>query len=132
MSHILLVDDDEDSLYATAKTLEAAGFKVMTARDYRQALPIISGAEPLDLLITDIVMPNRVNGFALARMATMRRRDLKVIYITAHDKVPTHEAAGPVLLKPLGDVALLAAVRQELDRRDVTARDGGPDSRASR
>jgi CheY-like chemotaxis protein len=42
----------------------------------------------------DIVIPG-VNGFALMRMARMRQRELKVIYVSAFD-VPTDEAIGPV------------------------------------
>jgi hypothetical protein len=54
----------------------------------------------VDLLITDLVVPNGVNGFALARMARLRRLDLKVIYLTDID-VPTEEAIGKILRKPL-------------------------------
>jgi len=68
--------------------------------------------KPVDLLLIDIVMP-QVNGFALARMARMRHLGLKSVYITAYD-VPTDEAIGPVLKKPLADGALLAEVQRVL------------------
>jgi CheY-like chemotaxis protein len=47
----------------------------LLAPDHRLALQILESSQPLDLLITDVVMPGHVNGFALARMARMRRRD---------------------------------------------------------
>lgn len=114
MPHVLLIDDDDAVRYSMAKALEAVGFAVTTARDYRDALPVVHGDGPLDLLITDIVMPRRVNGFALARMGLMRRPALKVIYVTAFDDVPTSEAAGPVLRKPVTGEALVAAARRAL------------------
>src|SRR5262245_49281820 len=112
-SHILLVDDDESFRYATQKLLTEAGFEVIAAPDYRRALDIINGDKPIDLLLTDVVMPNRVNGFALARMAKMRRMSLPVLYMTAFD-VPTNEAMGKVLRKPIGGEQLLAEVKEAL------------------
>ena len=98
---ILLVDDEEAFGYAAAKVLrKAAGFEVSLAPDHRLALQILENPQPLDLLITDVVMPDRVNGFALARMARMRRRDLRILYVTAYD-VPTAEAIGKILRKPI-------------------------------
>lgn len=109
-SHILLVDDEEGFRYAAGKALQEAGFAVTVAEDYRDALAHLESEKPLDLMVTDIVMPDRVNGFALARMARMRRLDLKVIYLTAYD-VPTVEAAGKVLRKPISNEQLVSEVR---------------------
>jgi CheY-like chemotaxis protein len=110
-SHILLVDDEEAFRYAAAKTLQDAGFHVTVAEDYRGALARLESAEPVDLLVADIVMS--VNGFALARMGRMRRAGLKVLYVTAHD-VPTHEAIGKILRKPISDEQLISEVRSAL------------------
>ena len=112
-AHILLVDDEEGFRYAAAKALQTAGFEVVAVPDYRGALEMLEGDGPLDLLVTDIVMPDRVNGFALARMARMRRLDLKVLYLTAYD-VPSHEAIGKVLRKPITADELTAEVRLAL------------------
>ena len=112
-SHILLVDDEEGFRYAATKALRSAGFDVVSVPDYRGALQTLEGKEPLDLLVTDIVMPDRVNGFALARMARMRRLDLKVLYLTAYD-VPSHEAIGKILRKPITPDELTAEVRLAL------------------
>src|SRR5690242_7407026 len=105
-SHILLVDDEESFRYAASRALEDAGYNVVAAEDYRDALVRLEGRAPIDLLVSDIVMPDRVHGFALARMARMRRRDLKVLYVTAYD-IPSDEALGKVLRKPLADAELV-------------------------
>jgi CheY-like chemotaxis protein len=111
-ARVLIVDDDEGFRYATVKILSEAGFDVVEAPDYRQALDILDDKKPLALLVMDIVIPV-VNGFALARMARMRHRDLKVIYVSAFD-VPTGEAIGPVLRKPVDTDTLMAEVRKAL------------------
>jgi CheY-like chemotaxis protein len=97
---ILLVDDEEAFSYAAAKALRKAGFEVSLAPDHRLALQILESPQPLDLMITDVVMPDRVNGFALARMARMRRLDLKILYVSAYE-LPTDEAIGKILRKPI-------------------------------
>src|SRR5262249_37707075 len=110
---ILVVDDQAESRYSTAKILESAGYHVTAVSDYRDALTYLDSAEPCELLLTGIVMPQRINGCALARMARMRRNDLKVLYITGFD-VPTGEADGKVLRRPIGDDQLLSEVEHAL------------------
>lgn len=111
-ARVLLVDDDDGYRYAMVKLLAKAGFEVVEAADYRQALDILDDKKPLALLVMDIVIPV-VNGFALARMARMRHHNLKVIYVSAFD-VPIDEAIGPVLRKPVDTDILVAEVRKAL------------------
>ena len=100
---------------ATARMLRAAGFEVSLAPDHRLALEDLESTRPIDLLITDIVMPERVNGVALSRMAQMRRPGLKVIYLTGYDiQGMEDEADGPVLRKPIDEEQLVAEVRSVL------------------
>jgi CheY-like chemotaxis protein len=114
-TRILVVDDDQICGDVTARMLRAAGFEVSLAPDHRLALEDLESTRPVDLLITDIVMPDRVNGVALSRMARMRRPELKVIYLTAYD-IPGVEddAIGPVLRKPIDEDRLVAEVRRVL------------------
>ena len=114
-TRILVVDDDQSCGDAIAGVLRAAGYEVSLAPDHRLALEDLESARPVDLLITDIVMPDRVNGVALSRMARMRRPELKVIYLTAYD-IPGVEddAIGPVLRKPVDEDRLVAEVRSVL------------------
>jgi CheY-like chemotaxis protein len=110
---ILIVDDDDGFRYAAERMLRQAGYHVTVAPDHRDAINRINDGETFDLLLTDVVMPDRVNGFALARIARMRCRDIKVIYITAYD-VPLNEAEGRVLRKPINDHDLVTEVRMVL------------------
>lgn len=112
---ILLVDDDEPYRESTATMLRSAGYVVQTASDHQLALEMLEGNDPLHLLLTDVVMPDRVNGLALSRMARMRRPDLRVIYVSGYD-IPgfEREALGTLLRKPIGDELLLAEIAKTL------------------
>lgn len=110
---VLFVDDEEAFRYAATKALEGAGFAVTAVADYRGALDALDAHASVDVMVTDVVMPKHIHGFALARMARMRRPGLKVIYLTAYD-VPTNEAAGKVLRKPISDEQLVDEVRAVL------------------
>lgn len=112
---ILLVEDDEVCRESTAGVLRSAGYQVQVAPDYRLAIKILDGDEPIDLLLTDVVMPDRVNGLALSRMARMRRLDLRVVYMSGYD-IPGFEdqALGTLLRKPVSDDLLLAEIARTL------------------
>jgi DNA-binding NtrC family response regulator len=114
---ILLVEDDQVFLRTLELVLKNAGFDVIAVSDYIPALKHLDSSERIDVLITDIVMPNRVNGLALSRMARMRRPGLAVIYFTAHD-IPgaEEEAMGQILRKPFDSDQLLRAIRRELEK----------------
>ncbi len=58
-------------------------------------------------------MRKGVNGFALARMAQMRRLDLKILYLTASD-FPEAEAAGKIVRKPIPLDLLVLETRRAL------------------
>lgn len=60
-------------------------------------------------------MPDRVNGMALTRMARLRQRDIRVIYLSGYD-IPglEREAHGTLLRKPVGDDLLLSEIAQTL------------------
>jgi CheY-like chemotaxis protein len=116
LGSILVVDDDEAFGEASAKALRGAGYSVETAPDYRLALQHLESERPIDLLVTDIVMPQRVNGLALGRMARLRRPDIKIIYLTAYD-IPniSNEALGPILRKPIELDQILIEVKSILN-----------------
>ena len=113
--HILLVEDDDACREALGRVLQREGYAVSLAPDFREALDILESEQRVDLLLTDVVMPDRVNGVALARMARLRRQELKVIYMTAYN-IPgiDREALGPVLSKPVEDDVLISEITKAL------------------
>jgi CheY-like chemotaxis protein len=112
---ILLVEDDRIFLRTLELVLKDAGCDVLAVSDYVPALKHLDSGERIDVLLTDIVMPGRVNGLALARMARLRRPGLGVVYFTAYD-IPglEDEALGQILRKPFDSDQLFQAIRKEL------------------
>jgi CheY-like chemotaxis protein len=109
--NVLVVDDDKICGEALCQVLSGQGYGVTLATGFQTALEILEAERPLDLLLVDIVMPDGVNGLALSRMARLRRRDLKVIYMTGYS-IPgaEREALGPILRKPIDNDVLLEEV----------------------
>ena len=113
--HILVVEDDQAFGETLRILLSREGYGVSLAADFHVALEVLESEQPIDLLLTDVVMPDSVNGVALSRMARLRRRDLKVLYMTGYD-IPglEREGVGPVLRKPVDDKTLLENIKRLL------------------
>jgi signal transduction histidine kinase len=82
---VLLVEDEARVLELTAAGLRELGYTVVEARSAREALNHLQLAQRVDLLLTDIVMPE-MNGRRLADEAIAMRPDLKVMYMTGFTK----------------------------------------------
>ncbi|MBL8847732.1 MAG: CHASE3 domain-containing protein [Hyphomicrobium zavarzinii] len=82
---ILLVEDDARVLELTAAGLRELGYTVLEARNASEALVQIGNGKSVDLLLTDIVMPE-MNGRKLADRALELRPDLKVMFMTGFTK----------------------------------------------
>jgi two-component system cell cycle sensor histidine kinase/response regulator CckA len=81
----LLLVEDEDAVRAfSARALRNKGYNVLEANSGETALEILAGrSEPIDLLVTDVVMP-RLDGPSLVREVRQTRPDLKVIFISGY------------------------------------------------
>jgi DNA-binding NtrC family response regulator len=122
MKTILLVNDDEAFRHATARHLTDAGYRVILAADSMAALDELSSDVTIDLLLTEVVMPKgKPHGFALARMARLRRRSLPIVLMTGYDDVVSEgdESLGPVLRKPIDMSALSDAIGKQLESPTV-------------
>jgi DNA-binding response OmpR family regulator/DNA-binding CsgD family transcriptional regulator len=119
---ILVVEDDEDSLYTLVTQLSLAGYEaVRVARDGEGAIAALEEA-PVDLVLLDLMMPG-VDGFSVLDWMRARedRADVPVIVISALD---TPEAivrsvklgAVDFLPKPVAAGPLRARVRASLGR----------------
>ena len=81
---ILVVEDEDDVREVAAATLERLGYHTIAARDGRDALAILHRSGEVDLLFTDYVMPNGLNGAQLAREALRLRPHLKVLVTSGY------------------------------------------------
>ncbi len=116
---VLVVEDEAALRDVTAKMLRQNGYTVLTAGDGAEAIEISSShPDPIDLLITDVVMPGML-GREVAEHITDLEPDIAVLYISGYAE-PVLGAQGRLdaniafLDKPFSEPALLAKVRAVL------------------
>jgi CheY-like chemotaxis protein len=110
---VLIVDDDPEVRSIVAEFLEDLGYDVLQARGGAQALDLQERTSNLRLIITDIRMPD-MSGIELAKLATQRQKDLKVILMSGY--FVSQQVERRFLHKPFRMRDLEAAVREELER----------------
>ena len=121
---VLLVDDEDAVLHLARRTLESCGYSVRVASSGVEALAIARGHEVIDLLVTDVMMP-QLSGPQLVERYRLRRPDCPVIYMTGFvDDATTRlelDEDVTLLRKPFSPAALARTVRMVLDRRHTPA-----------
>jgi PAS domain S-box-containing protein len=80
-ARLLLIDDDAIVREVMAEQMEAAGFVVMPAGSADAALALIDSGETVDLIVSDLSMPD-MNGLELIREAQRRRPGLPAVLLT--------------------------------------------------
>ena len=80
MFDVLVLEDDELVLDVTVQALEDAGYAVQMAENGDDALRYLKASQVCQLLITDINLGTKMNGFDVVQHARALRPELKVIY----------------------------------------------------
>ena len=117
---ILLIEDEPTVRDFCKRALNAEGYRVYVAGPH-EALNLADTLGPsLDILVTDVVMPD-FDGPTIAAALSSRRRDLKVLFMSGYPRNREEEltgaaAEGAVLTKPFTPRELCDAVRRVLDR----------------
>ncbi|HEY7652365.1 MAG TPA: ATP-binding protein [Methylomirabilota bacterium] len=125
---ILLVEDEEGVRELARDILRASGYAVIEARNGPEALLLSERHQgPLDLLLTDVVMP-RMSGRELAERLAPLRPSMSVLYMSGYtdDAIIRHGVLGAdtaFLQKPFTPATLVQRVRETLDlsRREAAA-----------
>ena len=115
---ILVVEDDEDVQTIVAENLRSLGYRVLTAIDGVTALGLLKDGERVDLLFSDVAMPNGMPGDELARRAAAVVPDLKVLLTSGYPRAPRQGNSGAdmaLLRKPYRQDELARAIRETLD-----------------
>ena len=119
---VLVVEDEDAVRELVARILSVHGYKVLEAPNGGEALVICEKHGNIDLLITDVVMPN-MGGRELAERVGKMRPGVKVLYTSGYtDNAIVHQgvldAGTPFIQKPYTVSALLAKVREVLELAD--------------
>ena len=81
---VLVVEDDPGVLNIAVKTLNEFGYSVLTAVNALEALRVIRSDARIDLLFSDIVMPDGMNGVELSTVAARIRPSLKILLTSGY------------------------------------------------
>ncbi|MFC1617122.1 response regulator [Candidatus Margulisiibacteriota bacterium] len=116
MKTILLVDDEVDILKILTLRLEAAGYKIETAKNGNEVFEKIKIAKP-DLIFIDYFLPGK-NGFLVIKelKESLEYKDIPVLLISgAKEKIEEKgldKLADAVLYKPFNKEELLATIKK--------------------
>ena len=119
---VLLVEDDEMIRKLVQKVLKANGYAVLVAASGRDAERVAEQHEgPIDLLMTDVVMPG-LSGREVARRLSAARTGIRVLYLSGYtdDAIVHHGVLDPgvaFLQKPFTPAVLGRKVREVLDAK---------------
>ena len=117
---VLVVEDEEAVRAVACRVLSRQGYTVVEARNGVEALATITDNRPVDLVVTDVVMPE-LGGVELARRLATLRPGLPVVFMSGYteaDKLQPGllDADSSLLRKPFSGESLILRVREALDR----------------
>lgn len=111
---VLVVDDDSLVLTSTSLLLEDLGHRVISAASGAQALAAFESGQAIDLVITDMAMP-QMNGAQLAQAIRNRKPDLPIILATGYtERLEGFVTELPRLSKPFTQLHLVEIIAQAM------------------
>ncbi len=120
---VLVVEDDPDVRELVIAQLQDLGYATLAAASGPEALDVLEapGTHPIDLVLTDVVMPGGMSGVELVRAARARRPGLKAVLTSGYTAGSVTGAAGeavdlPMLSKPYQQAELARVIRDVLSR----------------
>ncbi len=131
---VLVVEDDEGVRALAARILRGTGYRVLEAASAEEALGAVLGAgEPVDLILTDVVLP-RMDGRHLVAEIRKARPDVRALYMSGYRSGAEERLEDDgFIAKPFSPDGLVSAVRCVLDagRESRVAGRGSEDARGA-
>ncbi|MFY0617628.1 response regulator [Shimia sp.] len=120
-SKLLLAEDDDAVRDTLVSVLKRAGYHVTAANSGDAALVVFEEDPTFDMLLTDIVMPGKLQGTGLAKALRERWPDLPVLFMSGYASEATVHGNGLRaedirLMKPVQRAELLAAVAKVISK----------------
>ncbi len=118
---ILVVEDNADVRILTTSMLQSLGYRVLSTDSPGDALQTLSAENAIDLLLTDVVLSDPMNGPQLAAAAIQLKPSLKILFMSGYTENALKHNAGfgqniRLLQKPFRKADLAQALRDALDR----------------
>jgi PAS domain S-box-containing protein len=117
---VLVVEDDPAVRAVAVKTLVSAGYRVLQAGDGPSALELLERPGRIDLLFTDLIMPNGMSGQDLLCHARKLRPELEAIFTSGYSEQflkgrSETDRSVPLLPKPYRRQKLLEVIHKALE-----------------
>jgi PAS domain S-box-containing protein len=117
---ILVVEDNPEVRRLVRRQLTELGYTIQEASSGPEAMKLLRSAMPIDLMFTDIVMPEGVTGYELAGFARECRPGLKILFTSGYTAIGAgqeqdNRAGGPLISKPYRKRDLAHFIRASLD-----------------
>jgi two-component system cell cycle sensor histidine kinase/response regulator CckA len=112
---VLLVEDEEGPRRLLQRILNEAGYRVVASGQPCEALELVEAGAAIDLLLTDVVMPE-MSGPQLASRVRARRPSLPVVFMTGYSDAPLELNGETLLEKPFTPADLALEIRRALHR----------------
>jgi two-component system CheB/CheR fusion protein len=116
---VLVVEDDPALRKVIVSFLKEQNYQVAAAPDGSEALAILDGSGPFDLLLSDIILPGEFSGQDLAKEITRRQPSIKILLMSGYASDAFEEETNPpdlanLLQKPFSMGALARKMRSVL------------------
>jgi signal transduction histidine kinase len=116
---VLVVEDNTEVRELATAAISDLGYRVLAAANGPAALDILQHESRIDLLFSDVVLPDGMNGFELVRKACSMRDGLRALMTSGYANIHrpgTDRPDVPLLLKPYRRDQLAERIRMALDR----------------
>ncbi len=119
MPRVLVVEDEFLIRLTLTEVLGDEGFDVTEAADGEQAVALLGSNGSFDLVMTDVNLPGKVSGWAVADAARAHRADLPVVFVSGGAQPPAGRRPSPhdaFVQKPYSPSDITAVARRMVGR----------------
>jgi len=122
MLNILVVEDDENLNYIVSSVLNDNGYRPISCKNPIDAFNIIE-EEPVDMIISDIMMPN-MDGFEFSRHIRTQDKKIPILFMTARDDIDSKKRGFQIgiddyMVKPIDMDEMLLRISALLRRANI-------------
>jgi len=121
---LLIVDDEAAILNSLEKMMIASGYQVRTATNGEEAWKTLRDNSDINIVISDVIMPGKLQGTDLARKIQGKKHSIPVILMSGHTFAHRHDLNLPIisqlLSKPIRKADLINAIETALNSVQVT------------